>query len=113
MRLHSTPDDHKNHTDFEGLAAQIPGHAKVVAAEWLVSHVSNRRDAYTLRFGLMDAEYLVFWLSTPKLRPDEKTVIREALDPKGAFGVVERRGIFVLARRGHDPKLNAALLRAL
>ena len=109
VRLSSTSEDHKNHADFTALAARVPHAAKVVAAEWLISHVSNRKYAYSLRFGVMDAEYLLFWLHPTKLRPDERPVLRAALFGKGEFGVVEQRGMFVLARRGYDQTLNKSL----
>lgn len=111
VSLVSSPEDHRNHRDFSALAARIPGDAKVVAAEWLVSHLADRRDAYTLRFGVLDAEYLIFWLQ-PKLRSDEKPVLRKALLGRDApFGVVEQRGMFVLAKRGYDRTKNADLRR--
>lgn len=114
VRIQATEEDRKNLADFEALVAQIPKEAKVVAAEWLVSHVSNRRDAYTLRFGVLDAEYLLFWTHPQKLRSDERPILRRALQGRGAdFGVVEQRGIFYLAKRGYDKSKNSELKRAL
>lgn len=110
VRVVITPQDRKNHEDFSVLVKQIPSGAKVVAAEWLVSHVSNRKDAYTLRFGVLDAEYLLFWTHREKLRSDEKPVLKKALFGKdAAFGVVEKRGMFVLARRGHSREQNESI----
>lgn len=93
-----TPADRQNHSDLYALLARIGPKDKVVASEWLVSHVSRRRDAYTLRFGTFDAEWLVFWHD---LRRDELPHADRALRER-TFGVVEQRGKFVLARRGHD-----------
>lgn len=110
VRLTSRPEDHQNHADFQALNAKVPRDAKVVAAEWLVSHVAGRRDAYTLRFGVLDAEYLLFWTHPEKLRADEKKVLREALLGRNApFGVVETRGLFVLAKRGVPKDKNKSL----
>lgn len=110
VRVVVTPQDQKNQEDFSMLAKQIPPEAKVVAAEWLVSHVSNRKDAYTLRFGVLDAEYLLFWTHREKLRSDEKPVLKKALFGRdAAFGVVERRGLFVLAKRGHSREQNESI----
>jgi len=114
VRVEVTSEDRKNHQDFMELAKQVPPSAKLVASEWLVSHVSNRRDAYTLRFGILDAEYLLFWTHPEKLRSDEKPLLKRALLGKDAtFGVIEKRGIFVLAKRGHDVEKNASLRSAL
>jgi uncharacterized membrane protein len=107
VRVEITPEDRKNNEDFSALVRQIPPDAKVVAAEWLVSHLSNRKDAYTLRFGVRDAEYLIFWTHRDKLRSDEKPVLKKALLGKDApFGVMETRGMFVLAKRGHPKDQN-------
>jgi uncharacterized membrane protein len=110
VRVKITPEDRKNNADFTALAQQIPKGAKVVAAEWLVSHLSNRKDAYTLRFGVLDAEYLIFWTHREKLRSDEKPILKKALLGKEApFGVVEHRGMFFLAKRGYSREKNASL----
>ena len=101
-----TEEDHERHRDFKVLHAQIPPTAKVVASEWLIAHVANRFDAYTLRQGVLDAEYLIFW---KYLRRDERPVVQKAL--RGQFGVMEIRGDFVLARRGYSTEHNGAALR--
>ncbi len=101
-----TEEDHQRNRDFEVLHAQIPPKARVVASEWLIAHVANRYDAYTLRQGVLDAEYLVFW---KYLRRDERPVVQKAL--RGQFGVMEIRGDFVLARRGYGTQKNGAALR--
>jgi uncharacterized membrane protein len=103
-----TEEDHERNRDFEALHAQIPPDAKVVASEWLIAHVANRYDAYTLRQGVLDAEYLVFW---KYLRRDERPVVQKAL--RGKFGVMEIRGDFVLARRGYSTQNNGEALRML
>lgn len=101
--------DHQRHRDLYALVAQVPPRAKIVASESLVAHVSSRPDAYTLRIGVFDAEYLLAWIPP---RGDETGNVVEALTNQ-RFGVVERRGDFVLARRGHPDGGNAAVLAAI
>ncbi|MBL8115423.1 MAG: DUF2079 domain-containing protein, partial [Acidobacteria bacterium] len=102
-----TPEDHERHRQAYALLAAIPPEASVVASERLVPHVSSRAFAYTLRLGTYDAEYAVFELPA---RDDEwQTIWPRLLD--GTFGVVDIQGPFVLARRGHDPRLNFKVLR--
>jgi len=113
VRLDITPSDVKNHDDFTRLAAQIPPKAPVAAAEWLIPHVSNRRDAYAIRNGIVDAQYVIFWLHPTKLRADERPILRGLLRPGGSFGIVEQRGLFVLAKRGYSPAKNASILARL
>lgn len=98
--------DRNRHRIVYELIRQVPPRAKIVASEPLVPHVSSRPDAYTLRLGLYDAEWLLF--SVP-IGGDER---RHALDAfrNENFGVVDDRGEFVLARRGHDRTKNAAVL---
>lgn len=102
-----TPEDHERHRLAYALLAAIPPDAAVVASERLVPHVSSRAFAYTLRQGTYDAEYAVFELPA---RDDEwQKIWPRLLD--GTFGVVDLQGPFVLARRGHDPRLNFKVLR--
>jgi uncharacterized membrane protein len=104
----TTDADRKRYADLTFLIAKVPPLAKITSAEYIVPHVSSRPDSYTLRNGLFDAEYLLY--ETP-VRDDERGFVREAL--KGAFGVVADRGVFVLARRGHDKSMNDAYMRHL
>ncbi|MBI3182743.1 MAG: DUF2079 domain-containing protein [Myxococcales bacterium] len=109
-RFGLTAEDRQRHADAYVLIAKTPPTAKVAASEFLNPHVSSRPDAYALRLGLFDAEYVLF--DVPMLRSDERAVIRSALvDP--TFGVVEERGDFVLLRRGADAGKNGALLTRL
>ncbi|MBN2194625.1 MAG: DUF2079 domain-containing protein [Polyangiaceae bacterium] len=103
----STARDRRNHDDLYALIAQLGPNDKVVASEWLVPHLSNRRDIYALRYGVFDAEWLVFWHD---LRGDERPHVERVLG-RGEFSVIERRGKFVLARRGlASKKLNSETL---
>jgi uncharacterized membrane protein len=108
-RFGISAEDRQRHDDLYALIAQVPALAKVVSAEWVVPHVSSRPDSYALRDSVFDAEYMILSLSA---REDELETIRSALG-SGAFGVVEERGQFVLARRGYPTLQNHALLARL
>jgi len=105
IRIGVEAEDHRRHEDLYSLIALVPPMAKIVASETVAPHVSSRPDAYTLRTGLFDAEYLL-WV-TPA-RGDEAPPVQAAL--LADFGVVAERGEFVLARRGHDKAANAGVL---
>jgi uncharacterized membrane protein len=103
--FHTTPQDRKRLESLEALIKMVPPRAKIVASENIVPHVSNRPDAYTLRMGLFDAEYLLF--ETPR-GGEEGTFIRNAFQ-SGEFGVVAFKDPFVLAKRGYSRALNDSL----
>jgi uncharacterized membrane protein len=101
-----TLDDRKNHEDLYALLEHVPADAVVVSSETVVPHVSSRENAYSLRHETYDAEYII--AMTP-LRGDELAQLRLALEG-GKFGVVEHRGRFILARRGHSTAKNSVVL---
>jgi uncharacterized membrane protein len=102
----TTPADLARRKALRELIAQVPKNAKIVASEMLVPQISNRPDAYTLRFGLWDAEYLLFWAP---LGGNEQTNAGIALKD-GTFGVVDVREGFVLAKRGWRTDKNASIM---
>jgi uncharacterized membrane protein len=105
-RFHATPGDIRQRAELAAIAPHIPGSARVAASEHLLPHVSGRRDAYTLRFGVHDADYILF--AVP-MRGDERDQALPLLRD-GTFGVVDDLGGMALVRRGDDPSRNAALL---
>jgi uncharacterized membrane protein len=102
-------EDVKRRADLQVLLAMVPPDAKIVAAENVVPQVSNRPDAYTLRTGLYDAEYLLFSVPVWSL---EREYVLQALQP-GAFGIIKESGNFILAKRGHPSDRNVAMLARL
>ena len=95
--------------DLGVILRMIPRDAKVVAAENIVPQLSNRPDAYTLRIGAFDADYIVFHL--PCSRDEGKHVAR-ALE-RGTHGVVIQSGEFALAKRGHSTEKNEEYIARL
>ena len=118
VHLRSTPEGKRNLSDFNSLAAKIPPNAKVAASEWLISHLASRRDAYALRNGVLNADYILFWLHPTKFRHDERPVLMDALYRNHRYGILDRKGMFVLAKRGYEqdqplpPNLRRELARA-
>ena len=106
-RFGITDADRKRHDQLYELIRQVPPYAKIVSSERIVPHVTNRPDSYTLRTGIFDAEYLLVWLPPSRL---ERPYFLKAL-ATGKFGLIARRGPFILARRGADPKDNPSVLR--
>jgi uncharacterized membrane protein len=100
-----TAADAARHKSLYELIKMVPPRAKIVASENIVPHVSNRPDAYTLRMGLYDAEYLLF--EAPR-SGEEGTFVKNAFG-SGEFGVVAFKDPFVLAKRGYSRALNESL----
>jgi uncharacterized membrane protein len=100
-----TPTDAVRRKALYELIKMVPPRAKIVASENIVPQVSNRPDAYTLRMGLYDAEYLLF--EAPR-SGEEGTFIRNAF-ASGEFGVVAFKDPFVLAKKGYSRTLNESL----
>lgn len=88
----------------------LPPDAKVVASETVAPHVSNRANAYTLREGIRDAEYVVFALVSDT--PGELEVLRPLLR-SSRYGVVAANRSYALLRRGAPPTDNARVLQSL
>jgi uncharacterized membrane protein len=101
-RFGTTDRDLRRRQELAELLAHIPADARVSASELLVPHVSGRRDAYTLRFGVYDADYLLF---EEPLGGDERANAWPRLQD-GTFGVVQDLGDMALVKRGHPTTLN-------
>ncbi|HEY1696856.1 MAG TPA: DUF2079 domain-containing protein [Polyangiaceae bacterium] len=102
----TTPEDVEHRAALAAVVAEIPRSARVTASEHLVPHVSDRPFAYTLRFGVYDADYLLF--ASPPWG-DECDVIKQALKD-GTFGFVDSRGPIYLAQRGAPTTRNSVPL---
>ena len=71
-------------------------------------HVSGRESAYTLRFGVYDADYMLFQLP---LRGDERAPTAKPALRDGTFGVSTIAGRWSLAKRGEPDTRDAVLAR--
>jgi uncharacterized membrane protein len=102
----TTDVDRTRRAELGDLLKELPADASVSGSEHLLPQVSGRRDAYTLRFGIYDAEYLLLQLP---MRGDERDKVVPVLRD-GTFGVVVDRPDMVLAKRGAPTTGNAAVL---
>ena len=110
FRFGTTDLDRQRRAELLALIARVPPRARIAASETVVPHVSSRPDAYTLRLGVYDAEYLLF--SLVPTAAGEVAPARAALRD-GGFGVVASGSHYALARRGNDQEGNAAVLEHL
>jgi hypothetical protein len=65
--------------------------------------------AYTLRFSVFDAEYLLFFSDPGRIDGSERSKVIEAL-VSGQFGVVDVKPPFAVAKRGYATELNDRVL---
>jgi uncharacterized membrane protein len=102
----TTADDMRRRGALAMALAIIPRDARVAASEELTPHASSRRYDYKLRYGIWDAEYLLF--TVPVGGEEGKHALPEIKN--GDFGVVADLGGVVVARRGQPTALNGAFL---
>jgi uncharacterized membrane protein len=106
FRFDLTAQDRAHHRDVYKLLAEVPRDAKIVSSETIVPHTSQRPNAYTLRTGLHDAEWLLVWMPP---RGDERALSVQALRA-GTYGVFAESGEFMLAKRNYSTAKNAAVM---
>ena len=109
FRLGVTPEDKVRHADLYSLIAKIPPTASVAANEMLCAQISSRKNAYTFKIGLYDADYLLF---RQPLWGDDRAKIVDALR-SGAYGLEAEKGEFVLFRCGGLAAMAEAYLRRI
>ena len=101
--------ERQKHADLYSLIKQIPPTASVAASEMLVAQISSRKNAYTTRIGLFNADYLLIHLP---MGGDERNMVADALR-SGAYGVQGEKGTFILFRRGAPRETADAFLRRI
>jgi uncharacterized membrane protein len=109
FRVGLSPADKARHADLHSLIKQIPPTASVAASEMLVAQISSRKNAYTLRIGIFDADYI---LARLPMGGDERNLVVDALRT-GAYGVQAEKGEFILFRRGAPRDSADAFLRRI
>jgi uncharacterized membrane protein len=105
-RFDLTSEDKARHERLYKLIAQIPPTATIVSSETIVPHVSQRKNSYTMRTGIYDAEYMLAWMPP---RGDERSPVAEAIR-SGRYGVVDEAGEFMLAKKGYSTAKNAKVM---
>lgn len=106
-----TEADKAKYAELKSLIALIPKTASVVATETEAPHVSNREDCFTMRFGHLDADYMLLAIAEVR-RGDSRKHFQSAVN-SGNYGFVERRGEFMLWQRGAPKDKNAEGLRLI
>jgi uncharacterized membrane protein len=96
LRVAITPDDDARHDALYALIGQIPPDASVAAGEMQVAQVSSRKNAYTLKMGYWDADFILVRL--PVAGTDRENLVTALRT--GNYGLLAEKGDFVLFRRG-------------
>jgi len=109
FRVGVNQGERTRHADLYSLIKQIPGSASCAASEMLVAQISSRKNAYTLRIGIFDADYI---LIRQPMGGDERGMVVDALRT-GAYGVQAEKGEFILFRRGAPRDTADAFLRRI
>jgi uncharacterized membrane protein len=109
LRVVITPQDAARHDDLYALIAQIPPDASVAAGEMQVAQVSSRKNAYTLKMGYWDADYLL--VRVPVAGTDRANLITALRS--GNYGLLAEKGDFVLFRRGAPSESAQAFLHRI
>ena len=107
FKFERTEKDVERYEQLMQLRSLIPPEAKIAGTERVLPHVSNRPDAYTIRFlGIQDAEYILFpfYIGGVDLEHIHPVLV------DGSFGVVDVSGDFILAKRGQSTERNAEVL---
>jgi uncharacterized membrane protein len=105
----TTGRDLADRATFKQIVQLIPPRGTVAASDNLVPQISNRPVAYTLRFSIFDAEYVLFFSDPARIDGSERAKVTDALQT-GQFGVVDVRPPFAVAKRGYSTALNDRVL---
>jgi uncharacterized membrane protein len=110
VRFELTAQDKKRYKQLYELIEKIPPRASVCATEWEASHISNRPNAFTMRFSTWDADYLLANLDEASWGTS-RTNLLSALST-GKYGFIASRGRFALWGKGkkHDKDAEGAKL---
>jgi uncharacterized membrane protein len=105
----TTARDLEDRKNFAEIVKLIPKRGTVSASDNLVPQISARPVAYTLRFSIFDAEYLLFFSDPGRIDSLERAKVTDAL-MAGEFGVMDVRPPFAVAKRGYATTLNDRVL---
>ena len=109
FRIGVTKAEWARHRDLHSLIKMIPASASVAASEMLVAQISSRKNAYTLRIGIFDADYILIRFP---MGGDERNLVNDALRT-GRYGLQAEKGEFILFRRGAPRETADAFLRRI
>lgn len=93
----TSQEDLKRREALAEVLVQLPADATVAAAEFLVPQVANRANAYSLRHGAFDADWI---LVEPRRMTRREQRQMPRILKQGQWGVVAESGPFVLLKKG-------------
>ncbi len=99
-----TANDDARSSALQALTSEIPPTASVAAGEYEGPHVARRRDLFSVKDGIRDADFVL--VGTQSLRWGGKEAVVEAMR-SGAYGVKSQRDEFVLLARNAETSRNA------
>ena len=105
----TTARDLADRKTFAEMVKLIPPRASVSASDNLVPQISNRPIAYTLRFSVFDADYILFFSDPTRIDGSERQKVTDAL-MSGEFGIVDMKPPFAVAKRGYSTIQNERVL---
>jgi hypothetical protein len=105
----TTVRDLNDRKTFAEIVKLIPPRASVSASDNLVPQISARPVAYTLRFSVFDADYILFFSDPTRIDGSERQKVTDALI-SGEFGIVDMKPPFAVAKRGYATTQNDRVL---
>ena len=106
-----TAEERLRYETLARMAASIPEHASVAASENEIPHVAARLNAYTLKLGPADVDYIL--VNAPRARSGPAHKALQTMFSRHEYGVVSSGQGLYLFKRGHKSEATAAALRAL
>jgi hypothetical protein len=106
-----TQEDRTKLQGMRELVAMIPPDAAVAATETEGTHVSTRRNLFSIKLAGVPKE-AAYVMTSQHIMSHEARAVKDVL-VSGAFGVEAIRGPFALLRRGADPAKNEVALRMI
>jgi uncharacterized membrane protein len=105
-----TPLDRIRHDDLYSLIAKIPQDASVAASEGIVAQISSRKNAYSLRIGANNADYILVRMPAGG---EDRNHLLDALRSRRYGALVPQKGEFVLFKRDAPPESAQPFIRMM
>jgi uncharacterized membrane protein len=106
-----TSQEQARYQALRRMAAMIPESASVAAGENEVPHVAARLNAYTLKLGPADADYILVYGDRARSGPQHKTL--QTMFSREEYGLLTKAEGLFLFKRGHSSPETPAALKAL
>ncbi|HKP64127.1 MAG TPA: DUF2079 domain-containing protein [Polyangiales bacterium] len=110
VRFTLSPAEKLRYQNLRALADMIPISASVAATELEIPHVSNRRDAYSLKVEVGHPDYLLF--SRYHIDDGSRHQLRKAME-EADFGLLATKDEYFLFKKGHQAEGTEAALKQL